>query len=380
MKIVIAPDSFKGTFTAVAAADIIERGVKEVFPDANIVKVPMADGGEGTVEALVKSTGGCLINCKAVGPLGKKVDAYYGILGDSETAVIETAAASGITLIPADKRNPLVTTTYGTGELIKDALDRGCRKFIIGLGGSATNDGGAGMAAALGIRLLDENGNELGLGGGKLGKLYKIDCSGLDKRLHDCSFKAACDVDNPLCGKYGASYVFGPQKGAGGQTVAYLDKCLEHYAEIVSRDVGTDIMNIPGAGAAGGLGGGIVAFLGAQLVKGAEIISKAAKLDKKLANADLVITGEGAIDRQTSFGKTPYGVAQIAKKYGKPVIAIAGKIGKGADELYSKGFDCIVSTSEGPATLEEAMENGMELLQRASARIMRAVRIGKVIK
>lgn len=376
MKIVIAPDSFKGTFSSKEAADIIARGVKKIFPDAFLEQVPTADGGEGTISALVGATNGRIIKIKATGPMGLPVDAFYGILGDGETAVIETAAASGLTLVKPSERNPLKATTYGTGEIIKSALDHGFRKFIIGLGGSAANDGGAGMAAALGARFFDKSGNILGLGGDKLSKLYRIDCSGLDGRIHKYEFSAACDVDNPLCGKHGASYVFGPQKGASPQDVEILDKCLEHYAAVLKKDTGAYIIDLPGAGAAGGLGGGLSAFLNARLQKGIDIILRAVSFDEKVKDADLVITGEGSIDGQTAFGKTPYGVADYAKKYGKPVIAIAGNIGAGAQKLYLKNFDLIVSTAQGPETIEFAMRNGEILLERAAERAMRGVKIG----
>jgi glycerate kinase len=376
MKIVIAPDSFKGTFTAGEAADIIERGVKKVFASSEIVKVPMADGGEGTVCALVEATGGKVIKLQVMGPLLEKVEAFYGILGDSETAVIESAAASGILLVKTEDLNPMKATTYGTGELIKDALDRGCRRFIIGLGGSATNDGGAGMVAALGARLMGEDGEEIELGGGNLDKLCCIDCSKLDKRLADCLIVAACDVNNPLCGESGASYVFAPQKGADAQMVDTLDHCLAHFASIVKRDVGVDITDIPGAGAAGGLGGGLVAFLGANLEKGVDIVVRAAELEARLKDADLVITGEGSMDHQTTFGKTPLGVARTARKMGIHVIAIAGSIERGCKSLYDSGFDCIIPTVECPTTLHDAMKNGSILLECAAERAMRAVKIG----
>lgn len=376
MKIVIAPDSFKGTFSSKEAAEIIARGVKKIFPGAFLEQIPIADGGEGTVNALAGFGNGRIVKVKAAGPAGTPVDAFYGILEDGETAVIETAAASGLTLVKPSERDPVKATTYGTGELIKYAFDRGCRKFIIGLGGSAANDGGSGMAAALGVRFLDKEGNAIGFGGGELSKLDSIDCSGLDERLLKCEFFAACDVDNPLCGKNGASNVFGPQKGASERDVKLLDKCLEHYAAVLKKDTGADIISLPGAGAAGGLGGGLAAFLNARLQKGIDIILRAVSFDEKVKDADLVITGEGSIDGQTAFGKTPYGVACCAKKYNKPVIAIAGNITADAQELYLKGFDLIVSTSQGPETLEFAMQNGESLLERAAERVMRAVRIG----
>lgn len=376
MKIIIAPDSFKGTFSSKEATDIIARGVKNIFPKALLEEIPMADGGEGTVSALISATNGRIIKIKATGPMGAPADAFYGILGDGETAVIESAAASGLLLIEPSNRNPMKATTYGTGELIKDALEHGCRKFIIGLGGSATNDGGAGMAAALGVRFLDKDGNNLGFGGAELSKLNSIDCSGIDKRLRECKIFAACDVNNPLCGKRGASYIFAPQKGASPQDVEILDECLSHYASILKENTGADIINLPGAGAAGGLGGGLVAFLNARLEKGIDIVLRAVSFWEKVKDADLVITGEGSIDAQTAFGKTPFGVACAAKKYNKPVIAIAGNIGEGTEQLYQKGFDLIISTAQGPSTLDYAIKNCETLLVCAAERAMRAVKIG----
>ncbi len=376
MKIVVAPDSYKGTSTAKEVADIIGCSVKKIFPDADLVKVPMADGGEGTVQALVDCTEGRLIKAKVMGPLTKEVEAFYGIIGDGKTAVIEVAAACGLPLISSDEANPMKTTTYGVGELIKNALDMGCREFIIGLGGSATNDGGFGMAKALGVKFLDNNHEDIGFGGGSLQKLHFIDISGIDARLKNCSITVACDVDNPLCGKNGASYVFGPQKGADLEMVQKLDKNLANFACIVKACTGIEIENIPGAGAAGGLGGGLIAFLGAKLRKGIDIVVEASGLEDKVKDADLVITGEGVMDFQTAFGKTPFGVAQVAKKYGKPVIGIAGGLGKNYESLYSKGFDSIFSTVDKPMNLEEAMANGKLLLGQAAERVMRAVKIG----
>lgn len=378
MKIVIAPDSFKGSLSAHEVCIYMEKGIRRVFSDANIVNVPMADGGEGTVQSLIDATNGQLIRLKVKGPLLNEVEAFYGILGDGATAVIEMAAASGITLISKEERNPLKTTTFGTGELIRDALDRGCRNIIIGIGGSATNDGGAGMVMALGGRLLDEKGEPIGYGGGELGKLSKIDLSSLDNRLKDCSIVAACDVDNPLCGERGASAIFGPQKGATAEMVNELDSNLAHYAEVVENTLGIRIIDYPGGGAAGGLGGGLLAFTGATLKRGIDIVIEAADLENKVKDADLVITGEGMIDYQTQFGKTPYGVAKIAKKYNKPVIAVSGGIGKAADELYYKGFDSIFSIVDKPMTLEEAIENSGSLVEAAAERIMRVLKLNMI--
>lgn len=375
MKVVIAPDSYKGSLTAQEVAESIERGIKRVLSSADVIKVPMADGGEGTVQSLVDGTGGEIVKVRVKGPLLKEVEAFYGILGDGETAVIEMAAASGLPLITKEERNPLLTTTYGTGELIKHALSRGCRKIIIGIGGSATNDGGSGMVKALGVKLLDEKGEDIGFGGQSLGSLKSIDTGNIDPRLKECTITAACDVDNPLCGLKGASHIFGPQKGADAQMVEILDGNLANYAEVVKKDLGIDIKDVPGAGAAGGLGGGLLAFLNANLKRGIEIVIETTKLEDKIKDADLVITGEGMIDYQTAFGKTPIGVAKLAGKYNIPVIAVAGGIGKDAEALYSKGFDSIFSIVDKPMTLEDAMKDGSILIEKTVERIMRLLKI-----
>lgn len=375
MKIIIAPDSFKGSLSALKVCENIEKGIRKVFGTAEIVNIPMADGGEGTVQSLVDATGGKIINLKVKGPLLKEVDAFYGILGDGNTAVIEMASASGITLLTKEERNPMKTTTYGTGEIIKHALDMGCKNFIIGIGGSATNDGGAGMLNALGVKLLDENGNDIGFGGGNLDILQTIDLSKIDSRIKLCNIVAACDVDNPLCGERGASYIFGPQKGADENMIITLDKNLSHYADVVEKYLGISIKDYPGAGAAGGLGGGLLAFLNAKLQPGINIVIEATALEEKLKDANLVITGEGMIDYQTQYGKTPYGVAKLAKKYNIPVIAIAGGIGRDAEELYLKGFDSIFSIVDKPMGLEEAIKNSELLLQKTAERIMKVLNI-----
>lgn len=377
MKIIIAPDSFKGSLSALEVCENIEIGIRKVFDTAEIVRVPMADGGEGTVQSLVDATGGEIISLKVKGPLLKEVDAFYGILGDRTTAVIEMSSASGITLLTKEERNPMKATTYGTGQIIKHALDMGCRNIIIGIGGSATNDGGAGMVKALGIKLLDEKSEEIDFGGGNLNKLKSIDVSEIDSRINQCNIVVACDVDNTLCGEKGASYIFGSQKGADENMIITLDRNLSHYAEIVERYLGVAIKDYPGAGAAGGLGGGLLAFLHAKLQPGINIVIERTELEEKLKDADLVITGEGMIDYQTQYGKTPYGVAKLAKKYNIPVIAIAGGIGKGAEELYSKVFDSIFSIVDKPMQLEEAIENSVLLLQNTAERIMRVLKIYK---
>jgi glycerate kinase len=375
MKIIIAPDSFKGSLSALAVCKNIEKGIREVFANAEIISVPMADGGEGTVQSLIDATGGKLISVKVNDPLLRSVDAFYGILGDGTTAVIEMAAASGITLLTKEERNPMKTTTYGTGEIIKHALDMGCKNFIIGIGGSATNDGGAGMINALGVRLLDENGDDIGFGGGNLYKLQTIDISEIDTRIMQCNIVAACDVDNPLCGERGASNIFGAQKGADENMIITLDKNLSHYADMVEKYLGVLIKDYPGSGAAGGLGGGLLAFLNAKLLPGINIVIETTALEDKIKDADLVLTGEGMIDYQTQYGKTPYGVAKLAKKYNIPVIAIAGGIGNDAEDLYSKVFDSIFSIVDKPMALEEAMKNSELLLQKTTERIMRVIKI-----
>ncbi len=382
MKLVIAMDSFKGCMTAMEASAAFERGFKRAIESAEIIKLPMADGGEGTVQSLVDATGGEIIREWVKGPLGDEVEAFYGVLGDGKTAVIEMAAASGLPLVPKDKRNPLITTTYGTGQLLKGALDRGCREFYIGIGGSATNDGGGGMAQALGIRLLDSEGQELPFGGGALRKLNRIDMSNMDKRLLEANITVACDVDNPLCGERGAAYVYGPQKGADSEMVKELDEALLHFASIAKRDLGKDILDIKGAGAAGGLGGGMIAFLEASLKPGIEMVIEKANLTAAIEGADLVVTGEGQIDQQTVYGKTPIGVARVAKRLNVPVIAIAGTRGKNAELVHSHGIDAIFSLINRPISLEEAMkrevaEDMLEKLAEEIGNLIRAIGLWK---
>ncbi|BCJ88046.1 glycerate kinase [Effusibacillus dendaii] len=371
MKIVLAPDSFKGSLTAKEVCDAMEEGIRRVIPAADIVKIPMADGGEGTVQSLVDTTGGQILTEVVTGPIGQKVTAKYGILGDGQTAVIEMAEASGLYLVPADKRNPLLTSTYGTGELIRAALDRGCRKFILGIGGSATNDGGAGMAQALGVRFIDSNNQELPFGGGSLDKLERLDLSAVDSRLAECSFTVACDVDNPLTGPQGASHIFGPQKGATPEMIRLLDANLSHYAAVVEKQLNRSIQNLPGAGAAGGLGFAMVAFLNAVLKRGIDIVIEATDLPRQVMGADLVLSGEGQCDGQTVRGKTPFGVAKTAQTAGVPVILIAGSIGQGVEELYSHGVCSVFSIVDRPMSLQEAMERAVELIANTVERVMR---------
>ena len=375
MKIVIAPQSFKGSLSAQEVAQAMARGVKRVMADAETIMLPMADGGEGTVEALVFSTHGRIITTEVTGPLGQRVTAQWGILGDGVSAVVEMAAASGITLVPPEKLNPLVATTYGTGELIRAALHADCRRIIIGIGGSATNDGGAGTAQALGAKLLDEKGDELPWGGAALVRLRRIDVSGLDPRLAEFQVIAACDVNNPLCGEQGASRVYAPQKGATEEMCQQLDEALANYAEVIKRDLGTDVTDIPGAGAAGGLGAGLVAFLGAKLISGVEIVSEAVGLANHLKGAGLVFTGEGRIDAQTLFGKTVTGVAAKAKEFRIPVVAIAGEVIGDYQEFYRHGIDTALSIASGPISLEKSMANAERLIADAAERALRLILI-----
>ncbi|GAB6169102.1 glycerate kinase [Clostridium carnis] len=374
MKFVLAPDSFKESMSSKEACNAMERGIKKVLPNAECIKVPMADGGEGTVEALVHGTDGKIVNVIVTPPLGeRKVSAIYGILGNGTTAIIEMASASGIHLVKREERNPLLTTTYGTGEIIKDALDKGIKHFVIGIGGSATNDGGAGMIQALGGKLLDKYGNQVSFGGGALKNIEKIDLSELDKRLKEVTIEVACDVTNPLIGENGASAVFGPQKGATSEMVKELDRNLAHYAECIKRDIGKDVAYEEGAGAAGGLGAALLAFLNADLKKGIELVIKHTELSKKVEGADFVFTGEGSIDNQTIYGKTPMGVAQVAKSKRVKTIAFAGKVGEGVENLYDIGINSIFSIMTGVSTLEEALENGRKNLEKTTENIVRAL-------
>lgn len=379
MKIVIAPDSFKGSLTAQQAADAIAQGVHAVMPEAELVCVPMADGGEGTVRSLVDATSGTLLTAEVTGPLGTPVQAEYGLLGDGQTAVIEMAAASGIQFVDEATRNPLITTTRGTGELIIDALNHGVHQFIIGLGGSATNDGGAGMAQALGVRLLDAQGHELAPGGAALAHLDHIDTSGMDPRLAATQIRLASDVTNPLTGERGASAVFGPQKGATAQMVEQLDKALSHYAQVIERQLGKNIANIPGAGAAGGLGAGFLAFTNASMRSGVDIVVDTVGLVALAKGADWCITGEGGIDSQTQYGKTPMGVAKAVHRANPDckVVALAGKVGSDVEPLYSLGFDAIFGIIPGACTMQDAVEHAASNLRFAAQNIARLILVAQ---
>ncbi|ADY57357.1 glycerate kinase [Syntrophobotulus glycolicus DSM 8271] len=377
MKVLIASDSFKGSLSSLEVGQAITGGIKNVIPEAAVRIIPIADGGEGTVEAMVIACEGEYLTYTVTGPLGDPVQAKIGII-QGGIAVMEMAAASGLPLVPKEKRNPLITTTRGTGELIKYALalDRGIRRILIGIGGSATNDGGTGMARALGIRFLDQNERELPEGGGSLLSLHRIDFSGADQRIRDLEITVMCDVDNPLCGPRGASAVYGPQKGATPEMVVHLDSCLGHLAEVIKRQNGTEIKDVPGAGAAGGLGGGLMAFTGAVLKSGTEAILETIEFDRMAEEADLIITGEGRMDAQSAFGKVPMGVASRGQKQGKPVIAIVGSVGEGAEDLYQYGLNAIIPIVNRPMSLDEAMAEGRELTVRAAEMAIRLMAAG----
>ncbi len=379
MKIVLAPDSFKGCLTAAEVCRALEAGIRRLLPGAEIVSVPMADGGEGTVQSMVAATGGRLLSAEVEGPLGQPVQAAFGILADGQTAVLEMAAASGLTLLPPTQRNPLLTSTFGTGQLIRAALDQGARRLIIGIGGSATTDAGAAAAQAVGAVMRDAQGCVIPrVTGGRLAEVAHIDASGLDPRLAATQVRVACDVDNPLYGERGAAHVYGPQKGATPQMVAELDAGLRSFARRLRDDLGADLADLPGAGAAGGLGAGLVAFCGATLERGVRIVSEAVGLRDKLRGADLCLTGEGRLDRQTAFGKTPSGVAQVAGELGVPVIAVGGAVDPtAAAALYQAGFCALHSILNEPLALEQAMEprRAEALLALAGEEIVRLVMI-----
>lgn len=376
-KIIIAIDSFKGSMTSLEAAEAFEKGVKKVYPEAQVVKLSLADGGEGTVESLVEGSGGEIIKLEVRDPLMRPVKSFYGILGDGKTAVIEMAAASGLPLLAPEERNPMDSTTFGTGELIRDAIKKGCREFIVGIGGSATNDAGIGMLGALGFRFLDKNGNELHPAGKNLVEIERIDLSEVLPELDQCSFLVACDVDNPLYGPKGAAETYSRQKGATEEMVKELDRGLEHFASVVERELGKKIGTIPGAGAAGGMGGGFLGFLSCQLKPGIEIVVEQIRLEEMAKDASLVITGEGRMDFQTVMGKTPVGVAKVAKKYGIPVIAVAGSLADDAGAVHEYGIDAIFSIMNHPIPLAEAMkkENAMKFMEKNAEEIMRVVKL-----
>lgn len=400
MRIVAAPAAFKGSLSAAEAAAAIAQGVRRAAPDADIVSPPVADGGEGTVAALVAATGGHILRRRVTGPLGEPVEAELGVLPTdvipsyaeqseqsrprptrrsvrTETAVIEMASAAGLTLVPRERREPRISTTRGVGELILAVLDVGCRRLIIGIGGSATNDGGAGMAQALGARMLDANGNDLPPGGTALAHLAQIDVSALDPRLSQCETTVACDVDNPLTGPHGASAVYGPQKGATPEMVAELDAALSHYAAIIARDLGEQVANRPGAGAAGGLGAGLMAFLDAEPRPGVDVVLDAMRFRDRIADADLILTGEGRLDAQTRRGKAVAGVAQIGCEMGIPVIALAGRIDLSANDLQRLGLAAAHSIAPADMAESDAVARARELLAEAAERAMKSWTTGE---
>jgi len=370
-RVVVAPDSFKGSLSAVEAANAMERGVLAALPGASVEKIPIADGGEGTVEAMVMATGGRFERRVVRGPLGEPVDARWGVLGDGRSAVVEMAAASGLPLVPPGRRDPRITSTYGTGELVRAALDAGFRRLVLGIGGSATNDGGTGMARALGVRFLDAGGHPLPEGGAALSGLARIDLSGLDPRLSGVELLVACDVDNPLTGPRGASAIYGPQKGATPATVAELDRALDCLSRIARSATGRDVADLPGAGAAGGLGAGLLFFTPARLLPGVDLVLDAARFHERVPGAHLVLTGEGRTDHQTAMGKAPVGVARVARRHGVPVHLVSGSLGPGADAVLAHGIDRIHAAAPPGMPVEEAMERAAELLEAAVARSLR---------
>ncbi|MDR1776955.1 MAG: glycerate kinase [Desulfovibrio sp.] len=376
MRILVAPDSFKGSLSALEAVTAMEIGIKRVFPLADVVRAPVADGGEGTVQALVAATNGIMRGAKVAGPLGESVEAGWGILGDGVTGVVEMAAASGLPLVRESQRDPRFTTTFGVGELVAAALDAGLRRLVLGIGGSATNDGGAGFARALGARFLDADGNDVPDGGAGLARLSHIDLADLDPRLNDCDILVACDVDNTLCGPRGASAVFGPQKGATPEMVRLLDAALAHYASLAEGATGRTVAGVPGAGAAGGLGAGLMFFTNARLRPGVEIVLEAMNFDVLARSADIVLTGEGNTDFQTACGKAPVGVAAAAKRHGKPVICICGGLGEGWRDVLGKGVEMVVPCPTSSMSLQECMERGSELVSEAAERAMKLVAVG----
>jgi len=371
VRIGIAPDSFKGSLTALEAAACIERGLKNVLSGISVAKVPMADGGEGTVQAVIEATGGRRVARTVSDPLGRRIRASFGLTGDGKSAVIEMAAASGLALLKPRERNPRLTTTYGTGELIRHALKLGVKEILVGIGGSATNDGGTGMARALGVKFFNARGNKLEEGGGSLGKLARIDMSRLDPRIAGVKIEVACDVDNPLVGPHGAAYVYSPQKGASPAVVKQLDANLRQFARVVQSDVGMDVLDIPGSGAAGGLGAGLMAFAGGTLRPGVEIVIDIVGLERRLKGCDLVITGEGRMDGQTVFGKTPAGVAKTAKRMGLPVIAICGSLGKDVCRVHEVGIDAFFSALEEPVEETDLPERGPDMLLHCAEQVGR---------
>lgn len=356
MKVVVAIDSLKGSLSSIEAGNTIKSAILSVKPDASVIVKPLADGGEGTTDAFIEGLGGEKTELSVTGPLGAPVNAYYGYLPQTNTAIMEMASAAGITLIPENEKNPLLATTYGVGEMIRHAIGKGCRNFIIGIGGSATNDGGIGMLKALGYSFLDENGQDIGEGGQALSKVMSIDASHICPELSECNFQVACDVKNPLCGSNGATYIYGPQKGVTEEMKEELDRGMAHFAQITEHVLNNHFSEAEGAGAAGGLGFALLSYLNARLTPGIELILEAIELEKEVQDADIVITGEGRLDHQTAMGKAPVGVARLAKKYGARVMAFAGSVTKDAGACNDAGIDAFFPIVRGVTTLEEAMK------------------------
>jgi glycerate kinase len=379
LKVVAAPQTFKGSISALNAAEAISIGVKNIYPSAEVFLCPVADGGDGTLETLVEVSNGNIVECVVEGPTGTPVEAQWGAMGDEQTAVIEMARTSGLALLDLNERDPLNASTYGLGEAILSALDQNYRKFIIGIGGSATNDGGAGMAQAVGISLKDEFGKEIPRGGAALSKLHSIDTAGIDPRIKQSEFMVACDVNNPLTGPEGASAVYGPQKGATPEMITQLDEALKNFAETILRDLGEEVEHISGAGAAGGLGAGMMAFMGGTLKPGVDIVLDTVGLADKLKGTDIVITGEGGIDFQTVYDKAPIGVAKLAKTLGIPTIALAGLVGKDFQVVHREGIESVFSIVNGPMTLENASSNAHRLIVESTEQVMRLLRVGTTL-
>ena len=371
MKIIVAPDSFKGSCSAIEVANSIEKAILSVDSAVEVVKMPVADGGEGTIDAITSCVPAEIIEVEACDPMGEIALAQYAIIDGGQTAIIEMAQASGLPMVPVNKRNPLLATTYGTGQLMKDALDRGCKKMIIGIGGSATNDGGAGVLMALGASFKNDDGEELQVGGGALAELAEIDLTEFDARIYDVEITVACDVTNPLTGENGASYVYGPQKGATPEMVEELDSALSHFAKKSAEKLGTDYSEYPGTGAAGGLGFALIAYCKAKFAAGIDIVLGVSGFEKELESADLVITGEGRIDGQSVQGKVLYGIGIRAKEKNVPVIAIGGAIRSDSEALLDYGITAMFSIANGPITLEYAMENGCELIEQITKNVIR---------
>ena len=376
MKILVAPQEFKGSISALSASEAAKNGILRVFPEAEVVLCPVADGGDGTLETLVEVSGGEVRTCSVQNPIGETIQAQWGAMGDGVTAVIEMARTSGLALLSLDERDPLNASTYGLGQAISEALDEGFRKFIVGIGGSATNDAGAGMAQALGANLLDDRGNTISFGGAALISLQTVDISNMDSRIKDSKFLVACDVSNPLTGEEGASAVYGPQKGATPEMVKRLDDALSNFATVVKKDLKKDVSEMSGAGAAGGLGAGMMAFMGAELKAGVDIVLDTVNLRDKLSSVDLVITGEGGMDFQTIYNKAPIGVARIASEHNIPTIAIAGLLGSNFKIVHEHGIRAATSIVNGPITLEEAADRAFELISDSVEESLRFISVG----